>query len=95
MSESTLVDNVVKAGPKFESVMSQCVTALRHVAEYELEPSINQRMRDLGERKDSLSPDEHAELMTFVSFGEKRAIEKLEAQAALRKLDETLPGLLN
>ena len=52
-------------------------------------------MRDLGERKESLSPDEHAELMTFVSFGEKRAIEKLEAQAALQKLDETLPGLLN
>ena len=55
---------------------------------------MNKRMRDLGERKQSQSPDEHAELMRLVSFGEKRAIEKLEAQAALQQLDETLPGFL-
>jgi len=95
MPESSLVDSVVKAGPRFDSVMEQCVVTLRHVAEYELEPAINQRMRDLGERKESLSPEEHAELMSLVSFGEKRAIEKLEAQAALQSLGETLPGLLN
>jgi hypothetical protein len=94
MPESTLIESAAKAGARFDSVIGQCATALRHLADYELEPDINQRMRDLGERKESLSPEEHAELEALVTFGEKRAIEKLEAQAALKNLGETLPELL-
>jgi hypothetical protein len=45
----------------------------------------------LGERKEFLTPAEHAELMALASFAQRRTIEKLEAELALRQLDAILP----
>ncbi len=93
MSESTLVADVVKAGPKFDTAMDMCVETLRHITDRGLDPAMNRRLMDLGERKESLSPEEHEELLSLVSFGERRTIERLEAQAALKRLTEALPAL--
>jgi len=64
------------------------------MAEYELDDSVNRRMRQLGERKEFLDEDEHAELMSLVDFAERRTREKLDAQLALNRLGEILPGLV-
>jgi hypothetical protein len=51
-------------------------------------------MRQLGERKEFLSPEEHEELLALVDFAHQRTLEKLEAKAALDRLRTTLPGVL-
>ena len=94
MPESTLVADVVKAGPKFDSAMDRCVLALRHITDYGLDPAINGRMRELGERKDALTAPEHEELMSLIALAERRTIEKLEAEVALQRLVEALPALV-
>jgi len=42
-----------------DEIVRDCVRALRPVADSELEPALDRRMQDLGERKEFLSPDEH------------------------------------
>lgn len=91
---STLAD-AMHSEPRFESAMQLCVAALRRLAEYELDAAINDRMLDLGERKEFLNDSEHAELMSLVLFSERRTTEKLEAQLALEKLGEVLPEAIN
>jgi hypothetical protein len=91
---STLAD-ALHAQPQFKSAMRLCVAALRRLAEYELDGAINDRMLDLGERKEFLNESEHAELMSLVSFSERRTTEKLEAQVALKRLGEVLPEVVN
>ena len=76
-----------------ESAVKKCALALRRVAEYKLDSSLNQRMRDLGERRESLSPAEHEELLAFVRFSQQRTIEKLDALAALQELRQVMPEL--
>jgi hypothetical protein len=49
-------------------------------------PALDQRLRDLGERKEWLSAAEHDELLALVSFTQQRSLEKLEAEAALQDL---------
>ncbi len=66
----------------------------RGIAEYELDPAINRRLRDLGERKEWLDEQEHEELMSLVGFSEQRSIEKLEAQLALKGLEDVVPEAL-
>lgn len=80
--------------PKFESALGQSVRALRHIADFELEPGIQQRMLDLGERKEFLSDAEHSELLSLVGFSERRNLERLEAQVALKNLGECVPELV-
>jgi hypothetical protein len=65
--------------------------ALRRLANYALEPALDERLRDLGERKEFLTPAEHAELLAFASFAQRRTIEKMEAELALRQLDAIAP----
>lgn len=81
--------------PQFQSAIQACATALRRMAEYELEPSLHRRMRELGERKEFLSQAEHEELLALVDFAHKRTMEKLEAQAALDRLRTALPSMLS
>jgi hypothetical protein len=69
------------------------MVTLRRLADYSLDPALDQRMRQLGEQKEFLGPDEHAELMALVAFSEQRSIEKLEAEQALRRLREAFPDL--
>jgi hypothetical protein len=54
-------------------------------------PALDQRLRDLGERKEFLSPEEHAELLALVAFTQQRTLEKLEAELALRRLQAVVP----
>jgi hypothetical protein len=61
------------------------------MAAYTLAPALDARLRDLGERKEFLSPAEYAELQALVSFTQQRTQEKLEAELALRQLDAVAP----
>jgi hypothetical protein len=80
--------------PGFESALAQGVNALLRLARYDLEPAIQERMHDLGERKEFLSAAEHAELVSLIEFVEHRTIERLEAQAALKRLRQFVPQLV-
>jgi hypothetical protein len=72
---------------ELEPALRAARQALRRMAGYTLEPALDTRLRDLGERKEFLSPHEHAELLALVSFTQQRTLEKLEAERALRQLD--------
>jgi hypothetical protein len=80
--------------PQFQLAIQACAVALRRLVDYKLEPSLHRRMRQLGERKEFLSPEEHEELLALVDFAHQRTLEKLEAKAALDRLRTTLPGVL-
>jgi hypothetical protein len=80
--------------PNFRSAIKAVVTSLRGVASYELETPLAHRMQDLSERKEFLNTEEHDELLALVDFSQRRTIEKLEAQVALRRLGEIIPELV-
>ena len=65
------------------------------MASYQLEPSLDQLIQELGERKERLTQTQHAELLALVDFTQKRTLEKLEAQAALQRLRELVPELVD
>jgi hypothetical protein len=62
--------------------------SLQSLADYELEPPLQRRMTDLGERKEFLTAAEHDELLSLVAFTERRTAEKLTARLALSRLQE-------
>jgi hypothetical protein len=88
------VSTVSTAEPRFRSALDACVHALERVAGYRLEPALDNHLRDLGERKESLDPGQQAELEALVTFSQQRSIEKLEAQVALNRLRELFPDLI-
>jgi hypothetical protein len=71
---------------QLQSAFRTCERALRRLADYRLDPALDQRLRDLGERKEWLSKAEHDELLALVSFTQQRTLEKLDAEAALQAL---------
>jgi hypothetical protein len=71
---------------RLQSALRTCERALRRVADYRLDPALDQRLRDLGERKEWLSQAEHDELLALVAFTQQRTLEKLDAEAALQEL---------
>lgn len=75
------------------TALRSCMAALRRVAEFQLDPALDQRLRQLGEGKEFLGPELHAELLALVAFTEQRTIEKLESELALRQLREAFPDL--
>jgi hypothetical protein len=79
--------------PKFQSALEAPHRALRRVAGYVLDPVLDQRLRELGERKEFLSPGEYGALMALVGFTQQRSIEKLEAEVALRSIEAACPEL--
>ena len=81
--------------PQFQSAIQACAVALRRMDNYDLDPSLHRRLRELGERKEFLTPVEHEELLALVDFAHQRTIEKLEAQMALDRLRTALPGMLS
>jgi len=91
MSSASPVVAAVESQPKFRQALSLCVGALHRLANYELDPAMNRRMQELGERKEWLQEGEHGELLSLVAFSENRSLEKLEAQLALKRLGEFLP----
>ncbi|HWE03367.1 MAG TPA: hypothetical protein VG326_13240 [Tepidisphaeraceae bacterium] len=70
------------------------VASLRRAAGYELETPLADRMQELLERKEFLGAAEHRELLALAEFTQRRTIEKLEAELALKRLGEFLPDLL-
>lgn len=81
--------------PAARAALDRAVDLLRRLAAYELEPGIDRRMLDLGERKDSLDEDEREELAALVEFWRKRNLEKAEACEILEKLGEAVPELVD
>ena len=71
--------------PQFLASIQACAVALRRIADYELDPSFQQRRHTLDERKEFLSPAECEELLALVDFAQQRTLEKLEAQVALSR----------
>jgi hypothetical protein len=69
------------------------LTTLRRVAAYRLPPALDRRLLDLGEREESLTPDERDELLAWVAFAEERSVEKAQAEVALRRLVDAFPEL--
>lgn len=81
------------AEPAWQNALEASVAALRRVADYALDPALDRRVLDLGERKEFLSPDEHQELLAWVGFTEQRALDKFTAERALRRLLALRPDL--
>jgi hypothetical protein len=79
------------AGP----VLRDCIATLRQVARYHLPTAIDRRLLYLSENKERLSQDEREELAALVEFAEDRTIEKVTAQATLKRLAELFPQLVN
>lgn len=80
--------------PQFQSAIQACAVALHRLADYELDPPLQRRLHELGERKELLTIAEHEELLALVDFVHKRTIEKLEAQVALSRLRTVIPGVV-
>jgi hypothetical protein len=86
MTTLTTVDSQVRAA------LETCVSSLNKLASYELESALQRRLEDLGARKEFLGPAEHDELLALVEFSQRRTIEALEAQLALKRLREAFPN---
>jgi hypothetical protein len=85
--------SVSMADSPIRSAFEACDSALSKIANYQLEPSLQDRLQGLEERKDLLSQVEHDELMALVDFTRKRSIESLEARFALKQLSDVFPTL--
>ena len=97
METSATVTEILRSAPGFCGAIKQCAETLRQMAEYELDDITNitnTRLRELGERKDSLSAEEKKEFFSLLTFCEKRTVEVLEAKAALAKLNREVPELM-
>ncbi|HXG09486.1 MAG TPA: hypothetical protein VNK04_06825 [Gemmataceae bacterium] len=81
--------------PPLERAVGSCVSALRRIAAYELEEPIQKRLLELSENKEFLKKAEREELMALIDFWQKRTIEKLEAQVALKLLGQVFPDLVS
>ncbi len=79
--------------PPLRRALQTCVSALHKMADYELEPSLGQRLIYLGENKEKLSPEEYTELQALSEFTQKRTLEKHEAALALERLAAAIPDL--
>lgn len=74
-----------------EAVIAHCAATLQRVAEYRLPPALDERLLWLSENKESLSQVERRELLALVEFADEKTAEKLQAQAALRRIDQVFP----
>jgi hypothetical protein len=74
-----------------QSALRHGVHALKRVASYVLPAALDRRLQALGENKEYLGAAEHEELLALVTFTQERALEKLQAELALRELQTLLP----
>jgi hypothetical protein len=83
------------SGPEsdLKSALRASYEALHEVASYQPHPDIAERMQDLGERKAFLCEAEHKELMALVNFAQRRTVEKLRAELALKQIQAACPEL--
>jgi hypothetical protein len=79
--------------PARRAALASSVAALRHLAAYTLPSELDRRVLDLGERKETLTTEERAELLAWVVFTQQRSAEKFEAEVALKRLADAFPEL--
>lgn len=79
--------------PAWQVALTSSVAALRRIADYALPPELDRRVLELGERKETLAPDERAELLAWIAFTQQRSAEKLQAEIALRRISAICPEL--
>ena len=79
--------------PRRQDALKTSVTMLRRTAGYVLPPELDRRILDLTERKETLTPEEKAELLAWVSFTQQRSLDKLSAELALDRLNGAFPEL--
>ena len=77
-----------------ESAIVASADALNQKADYILPKSIDKLILELGERKDTLSPDERDELLCWIEFAQEKTLEKVTAELALRQLRRAFPQIL-
>lgn len=77
--------------PARQAAVASSAAALRRLAAYQLAPELDRRILELGERKETLTETERAELLAWVAFTQERSVEKLEAEVALKRLTEAFP----
>jgi hypothetical protein len=87
------VSTVLTANSEAYCALRDGLEALRLLSEYKLPPHLQRRMHELGENKEFLNPEQHAELMELVDFAEGLSLEKLKAMLALKRLRENMPSL--
>ena len=96
MDLGRLIVATISAGdPKFLRAIQSCVQTLRRLANYELPPALDRRLQELGEQKEFLDRAAHQDLLALVAFSQQRTLEKLEAQVALKRLQELFPELVD
>lgn len=79
--------------PIRREALKTSAAALRRLATYTLPPELDKRVLELGERKETLTAQERAELLAWVAFTQERTVEKWQAELALRRLTEGFPEL--
>ena len=77
--------------PQLRAAVRRGMRALRRLTEYRLPERLDHQMLEWGERKESLSPAEHDQLMALVDFSHERTIDKLQAEVALKELEAFFP----
>jgi hypothetical protein len=78
-----------------DEVLRDCAAALRRMLDYRLPPALDRRLLTLSENKEALSAEDRDDLLALVDFAEARTIEKLQAEAILRRLTSVWPHLAN
>ena len=79
--------------PAWKPALVASAATLRRLADYKLPAELDRRLHDLGERKETLTPDERAEYQAWIAFTEERSIEIMGAEVALQRLAAVLPEL--
>ncbi len=88
------MSGVSTADPRtVESVIGDCAATLRRLAGYRLPAALDQRLLWLSENKESLTEPERHELLALVDLVEEKTVEKLQAQATLRRIRQAFPQL--
>jgi hypothetical protein len=81
----------ISTEPAVRDAVLASESTLRRIANYQLPEVLDRRILDLGERKDSLTGDERAELFAWVAFTQQRSLDKLEAEVALNRISKAWP----
>jgi len=79
---------------KVEPLLRDCVVALQRVADYRLPRAMDERLRWLGENQEQLTEAEHGEFLALAEFAEERTLEKVQAQAVLKRVREVCPQIV-
>ncbi|MBP3960413.1 hypothetical protein J8F10_34740 [Gemmata sp. G18] len=88
------MSTIAPTEPAWQAALVSSAVALRRIAGYTLPAELDRRVLELGERKESLTDTERAELLAWVTFTQQRSVEKLEAEVALRRLTAVCPEVV-